>query len=49
MSSHTKRSSFHYYVDMLLNTDKVTAVIDTGSNLTIISLGACRALNLPFV
>ena len=48
MSKLTPKNSYHYYVDLLLNGDKVTAVVDTGSNSTIISVGACRALGLKF-
>lgn len=31
---------------MGINHDKVTAIIDTGSNSTIISRGACEALGI---
>ena len=42
------RGSFHYYINLLLNGVKVTAVINTGSNSTILSVRACNALGLSY-
>ena len=38
--------SNHHFLDLGINHDRVTAVVDTGSNSTIVSRGACEALGL---
>ena len=39
-------NSHHYFLPVIINGSKVHAVVDPGSNVTIVSRGAARALNL---
>ena len=40
------KSTCHHFLDLVINGNKVCAVVDTGSNSSILSRGACNALGL---
>ena len=40
------KTSCHHFLDMCINGNKIVAVVDTGSNSSILSKGACDALGL---
>ena len=40
------KTSCHHYLDLIVNGNRVTAIINTGSNSSILSKGACDALGL---
>ena len=43
------KTSQHYFWEIYINNKKVTVVVDTGSNSTILSKGACKKLGINVI
>ena len=41
-----RKDPMHYFLDVVVNGVKVVGIVDTGSNSSILSRGACDALGL---
>lgn len=49
LTSSFAKLSDHYFWDIAIDGKLVTAVVDTGSNSTIVSKGACDVLGLNII